>query len=204
MLMGENAELLAEHYQKTYELTLTMWEQRNTTFLLLLIVVGAATLLTFNVSQAEPLLVDLLAKVVGVSDSNRLKDLRGSFPYGFIQSILLMVILYLMIILYHRTAFIRRCYSYLSAVEPEIKACLDLPEEAVAFTRESKFYQSHKSPFAQFVAVTYIGMLGFLLLCFLGGRIFTDFYTGKLLIGIVDLLLAAPTLLFFIAYVRSS
>ena len=115
-----------------------------------------------------------------------------------------MVILYLMVILYHRTAFIRRCYSYLSAVEPEIKAGLSLPDEAAAFTRESTFYQSHKSPFARFVAATYIGMLGLLLFGFLGVRIFTDFSAANMLIGIVDVALAAPTLLFFVAYARSS
>ena len=37
-----NVEVLAEHYQKTFELTLMTWEKRNQTFLLLLAVVGAA------------------------------------------------------------------------------------------------------------------------------------------------------------------
>ncbi len=29
--MHESAQIVAEHYQKTYELTLQMWEQRNAT-----------------------------------------------------------------------------------------------------------------------------------------------------------------------------
>ena len=48
MIMRPGTELLAEHYQKTYELTLSMWEQRNRTFLVLLGTVGVATILTFN------------------------------------------------------------------------------------------------------------------------------------------------------------
>jgi hypothetical protein len=44
--MQEGANVVAEHYQKTYELTLQMWEQRNTTLLYLIAVVGAAALLT--------------------------------------------------------------------------------------------------------------------------------------------------------------
>src|SRR5882672_8946377 len=124
--MDDVTKLTAEHYQKTYELTLQMWEQRNTTFLLLLTVVGAATVLTFNVPQAQPLLVDIIAKFVGITDAERLKDLRQSFPYGVVQSILLMTVLYLMVILYHRTVFIQRCYAYLGAIEPELKKSLRL------------------------------------------------------------------------------
>lgn len=197
-------ELIAEHYQKTYELTLQMWEQRNTTFLLLLAVVGTATVLTFNVSQAEPLLVDIIAKVVGITDAGRLGELRKSFPYGVVQSILLMAILYLMLILYHRTAFIRRCYVYLGAIEPEIKSRLGLADDATAFTRESTFYERNKAPFAGFVAATYIAMLGCLLVAFLGSRVYADFSSGNCLVGIIDIALAAPTLLFFIGYARSS
>jgi hypothetical protein len=66
--MTPGTELIAEHYQKTYELTLAMWEQRNRTFLILLATVGIATLLTFNVSQAQPLLVDLIANAVGIEE----------------------------------------------------------------------------------------------------------------------------------------
>ncbi|MFS8978221.1 hypothetical protein PO002_27535 [Cupriavidus necator] len=60
-----------------------------------------------------------------------------------------MVILYLMAILYHRTAFIRCSYAYLGAIEPEIKLSLDLKPEAVAFTRESVFYRQHQVPFGR-------------------------------------------------------
>lgn len=202
--MEDSTKIVAEHYQKTYELTLQMWEQRNTTFLLLLAVVGAAALLTFNVPQAEPLLVDIVAKIVGISDASRLKELRQSFPYGIIQSILLMIVLYLMVILYHRTAFIRRCYFYLGGIEPELKLGLGLPQEAVAFTRESTFYHKHKAPYSRFVAITYVGMLGLLLVAFLGLRVYSDFSSGNIVFAIVDLALAVPTLLFFTGYARLS
>jgi hypothetical protein len=65
----ENAELLADHYQKTYELTFELWKQRNMTFLLLLAVIGAATLLTFGSAQTNPLLIDWIAKVLGISEA---------------------------------------------------------------------------------------------------------------------------------------
>src|ERR1700694_3447597 len=50
---------LIEHYQETYKLTYKLWQQRNYIFLILLGVIAAATLLTFRVPQAEPLLVDI-------------------------------------------------------------------------------------------------------------------------------------------------
>ncbi|MGF6408363.1 hypothetical protein [Paraburkholderia sp. MM5482-R1] len=202
--MHESAQIVAEHYQKTYELTLQMWEQRNTTFMQLLAVVGVAALLTLNVPQAQPLLVGLIAKVAGISGESGLRDLRRGFPYGLIQSILLMVILYLMAILYHRTALIRRCYAYLGAMEPEIKTSLHLKPEAVAFTRESTFYRQHEAPFGRLVAITYVGMLGALLASFLGAHIFADFSHGNYMIGVADVALAIPTILFFTAYARLS
>jgi hypothetical protein len=198
--MHNNAEIVAEHYQKTYELTLEVWEQRNTTLMQLLAVVGVAALLTFNVPEAYPLLVGLIAKVAGISGESELRDLSRGFPYGLIQSVLLMVILYLMAILYHRTAFIRRCYAYLSAMEPEIRVNLDLKPEAVAFTRESTFYQQHEAPFRRLVAITHVGMLGVLLASFLGVRIYADFSLGNYMLGVADVALAVPTILFFAAY----
>ena len=201
--MDEVTKLTVEHYQKTYELTLHVWEQRNSTFLSLLAVVGAATVLTFNVPQAEPLLVDIIAKLADIKDTERLRDLRQSFPYGIVQSILLMTILYLMVILYHRTTFILRCYRYLAALEDELKVALQLPSGAIAFSREGSFYAAHKGGLAPFVAFVYCAMLGTLLVAFLGCRIYTDFTSQNYVIAVVDACLAAFTMLFYVGYARS-
>ena len=147
-------KLLAEHYQKTFELTLTVWEQRNRTFLILLAVVGVASLLTFNVSQAQPLLADLISKTVGVEDATRRAELRTSFPYGLIQSILLMVVLYLTLLLYHRTTFILRSYEYLAAIEKELRDALALSSQMVSFTRESSFYMQHRPALSKVIGAT--------------------------------------------------
>ena len=201
--MRDGTGLLAEHYQKTYELTLAMWEQRNRTFLILLVAVGVATLLTFNVTEAQPLLADLIANTFGVEDGRR-AQLRDSFPYGLIQSILLMVVLYLMVILYHRTAYIVRSYQYLSAVEDDIRAGLHGWEELKSFTREGEFYKRHKPTLSWLVAIAYVGMLGLLLAAFLGMRIYTDLTQAPAGYAVVDIFLAVPTLLFFGAYAWES
>lgn len=197
-------KLLAEHYQKTFELTLTVWEQRNRTFLILLAVVGVASLLTFNVSQAQPLLADLISKTVGVEDATRRAELRTSFPYGLIQSILLMVVLYLTLLLYHRTTFILRSYEYLAAIEKELRDALALSSQMVSFTRESSFYMQHRPALSKVIGATYVLMLGLLLLAFLGARVYTDFKSYQIAFGVVDLLLAVSTLLFFRAYALAS
>jgi hypothetical protein len=59
------AELLAVHYQKSYEVTSDHWRQRNRIFLILVGVIGAATLLTFRESETQPLLVSWIAETLG-------------------------------------------------------------------------------------------------------------------------------------------
>lgn len=196
--MAETAQLLTEHYQKTFELTMKLWEQRNRTFLILLLVVGLATLLTFNPTKlvAEPLVVDYIAKTLG-SDRDAL---RAGFPYFLIQSILLMVVLYFMVILYHRTTLISRNYIYLAAVEEEIRNRLELAEDELSFTREGRFYEQARSPFQRQIGLAYITMLGVLLMSFLGARIYADFSIGLYWLVGIDMILAIPALLFFLAY----
>lgn len=202
--MTEGIDLLAEHYEKTYETTLKVWEQRNRTFLILLAVVGVATLLTFNVPQAQPLLVDLIAKVLAIKDTARIAALRVSLPYGLIQSILLMVIVYLMVILYHRTTFILRNYQYLDSVEKEIREGLKFPDDKVAFSREGSFYKEHKPYLSKLVGLAYIVMLGVLLTIFLGMRVYTGITSGNVWFTIIDVLLSLSALIFFGAYALAS
>lgn len=202
--MADSAELIAEHYQKTYEVTLQVWGQRNQTFLVLLGVVGAATLLTFNAAQTQPLLLDLIAKLLSIENSTRQQELRASFPYGLIQTILLMVVLYLTLVLYHRTTSIKRNYVYLGKLEDELRTLLGLSAGSIAFTREGRFYESNSPALRHAVGIAYIGMLGLLLFAFLGMRIYTDLGSGNYLVAAVDFVLALPTALFFIAYVRAS
>jgi hypothetical protein len=197
--------LLAEHYQKAHEQTNYFWEKRNRTFLILLGVIGAGTLLTYKVPLAAPLLADLVSKLLGIEDAAQRAELRNSFPYGLLQSILLMVVFYLTVSLYHHTTSIQRGYLYLEKVEEDIRQSLSLPESSVSFTREGRFYWTYRPRFfSSLLGAVYVGMLGLLLMAFLGMRIYDDFSSGQRLFGVVDVLIAAPTLLFFCAYAVSS
>lgn len=202
--MKNEIEFIVEHYEKTYKTTLKVWEQRNRTFLILLIVVGVATLITFNVSEAQPLLADLIAKFFAINEVARIAALRTSLPYGLIQSIFLMVILYLMVIVYHRTIFILRNYMYLEEIEKEIRAGFELSNNSIAFSREGRFYKEHKPYFSKLVGLVYIVMLGVLLTVFSGMRIYADLTSGNIWFTIVDVFLAISAIIFFGAYAHAS
>lgn len=202
--MDERATALTEHYQKTYELTYSLWHQRNRIFLILLAVISVATLLTFGAVKTDSLFVYIVAKFFGITDIAGREEIRQSFPFALLQSILLMVVFYLMINLYHRTQYVLRNYKYLGQLEREIRQALQLPADSISFTRESTFYWSDRPWLAGIVKWIYIAMLGLLLICFLGGRLLEDFRTDNLFLGIAELLIAVPTVLFFLAYAMSS
>ena len=197
-------KLLADHYQKSYELTLKVWELRNRTFLILLVTVGAASLLTFNVSQAQPLLGDIISKLAGIEDAARRAELRNSFPYGLVQSILLMVVLYLTLTLYHRTTFILRSYAYLPELEKEIRATTGISDQMVSFSREGSFYQQHRPTFGKLIGVTYVLMLGMLLAAFCAARIYGDVRSSQLVFAAVDSIISVGIIIFFLSYAKSS
>lgn len=202
--MTERTTALVGHYQKTYELTYTHWRQRNRTFLILLGVISVATLLIFGGSKTDSMLVYFIAKLVGATDAAGREAIRQGLPFGLVQSILLMVVFYLTVNLYHRALYVLRSYRYLGRLEQEIRQDLALPADSIAFTRESSFYWNDRPPLSGWVKWIYILMLGLLLLAFLGARIIGDFHSHSYLLGLVDLIIALPTLLFFYAYARSS
>lgn len=181
-----------------------MWQQRNRTFLILIAAIGVASLFTFRVPQAEPLLVDVITKILGITDSARISQLRSGFPFGIIQSIVLVVVFYLVVNLNHRASYILRNYHYLSRLEKEIHARLALPPDSVAFTREGKFYWGDPPRLRGWVPRVYIGMLGLLLIAFLAGRVIEDFRSCNWVLGVVDLAIALPTVVFYADYALSS
>lgn len=201
---NEKIEILANHYQKTYELTLMMWKQRNRIFLILLGVIGLGTLLTFRSTETNSIFLDWVSNVLGISNQKeRVSELRNSFPFGLLQGIFLMVVFYLMVNLCHRNTYVLKNYSYLSHLEKEIRVHIGLTELDVSFTRESEFYWAKRDYLQAVIKWVYVIFLGLLLLAFLGGRIWEDFTTNKILAA-VDILISIPILLFYFEYTRST
>jgi hypothetical protein len=197
---GDTAKILSEHYTNTNTLTHEQKKQRNQFLLILLAVIGVATLLTFEGPATAPLIVEFIANTLGISDPTRIDTLQNSFPFGLLQSILLFVIFFLMVNLYNRAANVIRLYSYLGKMEEEIRSLLDLGEDTISFTREGLFYWKTRPPLFSSVKWAYIFLMGLLLIAFLGGRIIEDFTTGNYFWGAADTVISIFILIYFIAY----
>jgi hypothetical protein len=215
MANDDRLAILTDHYQKTFELTYEYWKQRNRIFLLLLSVIGLAALLAVQVPGTQSLFIDVITGLLGVDDPVRVDQFRGGFPFELLQSILLFIVFYLMVNLYHRNISVLRSYRYLDRLEDEIRAMMEADETSVAFTREGKFYWSQRTPVTGrlhtlgswamgMVKYAYSILLGFLLIFFLGSRLLASLQNGLSTISLIELVFAPFILLYFGAYVSSS
>jgi hypothetical protein len=202
--MNDRGQLLADHYQKTYELTWDLWRQRNSTFLLLLSVIAGATLLTFSSAATQPLLARWVAKSLEITDRQDILEFIRSFPFGLLQTLLVAVVFYLMVNLYHRALYVLRNYRYLACLEREIRQELAISPQSIAFTREGEFYWTDRIALQGAVKWCYVVMVGLLLFSFLIGRIYQDFMLRATVLAFAELLIAMATGVFFVAYAKSS
>jgi hypothetical protein len=149
----DKGQALVGHYHDTYDVTWKLWEQRNKTFLMLLLVVGLANLFT-NDEFLLGLMQELLSHIKA---SQVVGEFRNSLPYRTIHIIMLILVFYFTVNIYHRSTSVLRNYAYLGRMEKEIRDEFNLTEREVAFTRESGFYWN-KRPFL-FSSVKYFYIL---------------------------------------------
>lgn len=200
MKLNEKPELLVDHYQRTYELTLQLWSQRNRIFLILLAVVGVAAVLTYRPTDANPLLAAWLGRLLGIQDEARIAKLQGSFPFALLHTGLLIVVFYLTVNLCHRALSVLRNYSYLGVLEREIRSILEMGEDSYAFTRESDFYWHQRPWILATVKWVYVVLLGAFLALFLWGRVRADHAAGFSGLAAADILVAVPIAFYFLGY----
>jgi uncharacterized membrane-anchored protein YitT (DUF2179 family) len=163
----KKAEVLAEHFQKTFEFNHSRWEERNKNFLVLLGITGVELLLIYR--------TDGVLRVMADFYSNFLKDkgpddIASGFPFNLLISILLIVILYLMIQIYHRTSHINSTYGYLEKVEGELRNTLEITI-GHSLTREGAYYKNNQRYLLKLTGVVYALILGALLLFIAYGKI---------------------------------
>lgn len=200
----DKAEILATHYQCTYELTYRFWVQRNRLFVYMLLTVGLASLLAFNPKDANPIFIDVLAKFLEITDKERKAELQGRFPFAILHGILLLFIFYLSVNLFHRSLYVLRSYAYLADLEDEIRATLDIRDGQSAFSREGKFYWNDRPRMLGTVKYVYVFLLGLLLVAFLAGRMAGDWRSQDRLLLALDFLIGAPILFYFIGYAKTA
>ncbi len=198
-LAVKTAELLAEHYQHTFTLTYDYWQQRNRLFLILIAVIAVGSLLLFRVQGADLLVIALLRSLSGLDSLDISPD-----QFRFLQSLLLIVVFYLVFNMHHRNLAVLRNYQYLGQMEREIRARLGLGKEEASFTREGDYYWQSRTWGQRAAKWVYIILLGLGLLLFLIGRLVADFQTGAVLAVVLEALISAATLFYYVLYAVSS
>lgn len=198
-------KILAEHYQRSYEVTYKFWRQRNGVFLVLLALIAASALLIASPSGGHPLLLSALAGYLGVTNCSDVASLQSAFPFQLVDSVLLLGVFYATVNLYHRACAVLRGYDYLGAMEKEIRSMLGLDAGFVSFTREGDFYKNQRlGGRLKTVKYAYALLLGFLLLLFLFERMRYDWYHSSPWLFVFDSLVALATLFYYGVYVEAS
>jgi len=195
--MSSKVNYLVEHYNRTSDITGRFWLQRNATFLILVLVIAAAALLT------SPETMNLLATaLLGAANLDRgeREAIRTGLPYTAIHIAFMVTMFYLMVTLYHRHASIVRNFVYLGLLEAEIRRELGVAQEDIAFTRESSFYFSQQSLILRMMKALYILILGGLLAAYFFLRVTNDIEGDNFVLLVVDIVLGAALLMVFIGY----
>lgn len=212
------AQVLAEHYQKTNELTYELRQQRDKIFLFLLLTLGGATLFNFDANSSNSILFAGLGKFLG---DNSLGNLKDSPIKSIVVTLLLGAVFYLMSNLYQRTASVLRNYQYLGLMEQEIRVRLGIQEPEISFSREGNYYwrtreRDDSKPDGLFLRWRkkvgalnltknfYTIFLASLLILSFALRIFNDVQTQNWLLVIIDALIAVPTLVYLNSYAQVS
>jgi len=199
-----NVDVLANHYQKTFEVAYDYWKERNKLFVILVLTAGMGLLLLLRVPEANSLLVDAIAKFLGVTDMERIKQLYANFPFTVLLSGVLVVMFYLMQRLYSTNLSVMRTFLYLGALEKEIQPHLGLPTGSVAFTREGSFYWGRRSRIQAMSKYYYVVVLFIILAPFIGFKLIADLESPNLLVIAVDVVVSLMAILYWWAYARSS
>ena len=199
-----NVEVLANHYQKTFEVAYDYWKERNKLFVILVLTAGMGLLLLLHVPTADSLLVAAIAKFLDITDQAVKTDLLEKFPFNILLSGFLVVMFYLMQRLYSTNLSVMRTFLYLGALEKEIQPHLGLPTGSVAFTREGSFYWGRRSHIQAMSKYYYVVVLFIILVPFIGFKLIADLESPNLLVIAVDVVVSLMAGLYWWAYARSS
>lgn len=199
-----NVEVLADHYQKTFEVAYDYWKERNKLFVILVLTAGMGLLLLMHVPTADSLLVAAIVKFLNITDQTIKDDLLQKFPFNILLSGVLVVMFYLMQRLYSTNLSVMRTFMYLGALETEVRKHLGLPTGSISFTREGSFYWGRRSRIQAMSKYYYVVVLFIILVPFIGFKLNADLESPNLLVTTVDIVVSIMAVLYWWAYARSS
>ncbi|MBV6394943.1 MAG: hypothetical protein HFACDABA_00514 [Anaerolineales bacterium] len=198
-----NVGVLADHYQKTFEVAFELWKERNKLFVYLVIVSGLGLILLLRVPTTDDLIVDAIAKFLDITDPVRKMELQNGFPFDILLSTALITMFYLMQRLYSTNLSVMRNYLYLGLLEKELQPNLGLPGGSVSFTREGSFYWTNRRNMQSISKFYYITVLFIVLIPFMAIKLYNDLSPFTWLF-FVDAIVSALTISYWWEYARSS
>lgn len=201
---ASTVQVLAEHYQKTNELTYALRQERDRFFIYLLVALAVVTLFNFDATASKSLLVEGTLKFLNITEPGVRDALRSSPLLGFVQTILLAAVFYLMSNLYNRTVGVLRNYQYIGGLEKEIRLRLGFQEGEVSFTREGGYYWTKRPTGLEWSKIFYTGLLTLLLVASFAFRIKNDVDGQNWLLATIDLLIAIPTAYYLWNYAHAA
>jgi hypothetical protein len=211
------AAAVVDHYQKTAELIVRHWERRAHQFVTLMAVLAGAVLVAFARPLIAPALEALILAYVKLTGESFTR-LQALTPVAgdLLLALLVVTVFYLTASLVNRTSIIMNYYLYMSLLEDEIRAALNISKGQFAFTREGVFYTLASSSMTRLIGRCYKAVLGSLLVLFFAARLFFDFprdlppfqangellvqWASKSFLFVVDVIVVVPTLWLFTRY----
>jgi hypothetical protein len=175
-------EALTTHYQKTHEMALRFWDQRNRLFLILISVLAAAAMLTFAQEMAEKALLNWLQQIGGVDGKEKQSDPLAlaqqtadlQMAVQMLSALLLVAVFYLMANLYQHSATISRYYGYLARLEKQIRRELGIADGSAGFSRESAINSKSSARMSRVIGYSFKAILLSLLVAFFALRLTRD------------------------------
>ena len=199
-----NVDVLAGHYQKTFEVAYEYWKERNRQFVILVLTAVIGLLMIQRGALVNELLVKYIVKYFALTDQTLIGEISKAIPFNLLLSGVLVTMFYFMQRLYSTNLSVMRNYLYLGALEEEIRKHLGLPTGSVAFTREGSFYWGRRSRIQAMSKYYYVVVLFIILAPFIGFKLIADLESPNLLVIAVDVVVSLMAILYWWAYARSS
>ena len=199
-----NVDVLAGHYQKTFEVAYEYWKERNRQFVILVLTAVIGLLMIQRGALVNELLVKYIVKYFALTDQTLIGEISKAIPFNLLLSGVLVTMFYFMQRLYSTNLSVMRNYLYLGALEEEIRKHLGLPTGSVAFTREGSFYWGRRSRIQAMSKYYYVVVLFIILAPFIGFKLIADLESPNLLVTAVDVVVSIMAFLYWWAYARSS
>ena len=199
-----NVDVLADHYQKTFEVAYEYWKERNRQFVILVLTAVIGLLMIQRGALVNELLVKYIVKYFALTDQTLIGEISRAIPFNLLLSGVLVTMFYFMQRLYSTNLSVMRNYLYLGALEEEIRKHLGLPVGSVSFTREGSFYWGQRAPMQSMSKYYYVIVLFIILIPFIVFKLIADFQSPSVIVIPVDVAVSLMAVLYWWEYARSS